>query len=98
MEIKEAKETAWSVQQKLETRHGRQDAFRLVTELAEEVGEIAEAVKAEEGVAGKEKLKGRIGGELADALFSLLVLSKKYETDLDKDFGKVIDGINARYL
>ncbi len=98
MDVKKAVELAGETQKKLDEKFGKHDAYRLVTELAEEVGEVAEAVKAEEGVAGKEKHRGNIGGELADVLYSVLVLSQKYGTNLDKDFQKVIDGINERYL
>lgn len=98
MDLKQATKTAGETQKKLEAKYGRHDAYRLVTELVEEVGEVAEAVKAEERVAGKEKHEGKIGSELADVLFSVCVLSERYGTDLEKDFQKVVDGISRRYL
>lgn len=98
MDFTEAREMAWEVQKKLEEKHGEQSPYRMVTELVEEVGEIAEAVKAREGVAGKEHAKGKIGAELADALYSILTLASYYNTDLEKDFEKVINGIKQRYL
>lgn len=98
MDLKQATELAGETQGKLDAKYGKHDAYRLVTELAEEVGEVAEAVKAEEGVAGKEKHKGKIGSELADVLYQVCALSSKYGTDLEKDFQKVLNGINERYL
>ncbi len=91
-------QAAGQIEKRLDEKYGVSDAYRMVTELTEEVGEVAEAVKAEEGVAGKEDAKGKIGSELADVLFSVFVLADKYHVNLDEEFTNVCKGIERRYL
>lgn len=86
------------LQRRLVEKNGPQDGFRLLTELAEEVGEVAEAVKAEAGAPGKEKAEGKIGSELADVLFSVFVLADAYGVDLEGEYIRVLEGIEKRYL
>ncbi len=98
MDLKQAQQEVAELKEKLAAKYGKEDAYALVTDLAEEVGEISKAVKGEEGIAGKEKEKGKIGMELADAIFSVCALANYYQTDLEEDFKKITEGIEKRFL
>lgn len=57
MRLKEARQRVADLKKRLRERYGPEDAYALLTDLAEEVGENAKAVKAREGVTGKDKEK-----------------------------------------
>ena len=99
MHLREVQETVKELKKKLDEKHGAWGPFALVTDLVEEVGEIAEAVKAREGAKpGKELSEEKLGMELADAIYSIAALANHYNIGLEENFEKIISSIRKRFL
>jgi NTP pyrophosphatase (non-canonical NTP hydrolase) len=51
-----------------------------------DVGDLMKLVMAKEGIRSIENLDEKISHELVDCLWSILVLAKKYDVDIEKEF------------
>ncbi len=60
-----------------------------------DIGDLAKLVQAKEGVRHVEDLDSAIGHELADCLWSIIVLADKYNVDLEASFIKTMGELNA---
>ena len=71
---------------------------QLMTQLSEEVGEIAREVSHKHGLKKKKKgePKGDLGKEIADAIFALVCPANSEGIDLDKKFAQIIKKFNSR--
>ncbi|SCL33452.1 hypothetical protein GA0070624_4740 [Micromonospora rhizosphaerae] len=58
-----------------------------------DVGDLAKLVLAVDGRREIPDARDRRGHELADCLWSVLVLADRYDVDLVAEFGKMTDGI-----
>ncbi len=61
-----------------------------------DVGELMELVMAKEGLRHIDDVDTKLKHELADCLWSILVLAKEYDIDLEKAFLTTMDQLEER--
>jgi NTP pyrophosphatase (non-canonical NTP hydrolase) len=61
-----------------------------------DVGDLAKLVMMKEGIREGEKVDEKLGHELADCLWCVLVLSEKYGVDVEKFFTETMDEIENK--
>lgn len=61
-----------------------------------DVGDLMELVMAKEGIRDIENVDEKIGHELADCLYSILLLSERYGVDIEQAFLKTMDGLDSK--
>jgi NTP pyrophosphatase (non-canonical NTP hydrolase) len=61
-----------------------------------DVGDLVKLVQAKEGVRAADDVDERLAHELADCLWSVLVLADRYGVDLERAFGRTMDELEAR--
>ena len=61
-----------------------------------DVGDLMKLVMAKSGVWQVEDLDAKLAHELADCLWCVLVLSRMYGLDLEKEFTKTMDQLDAQ--
>ncbi len=61
-----------------------------------DVGDLMKLVMAKSGIREKEDIDAKLAHELSDCLWSVLVLAKKYDIDIEKAFLKTMDELDAR--
>lgn len=61
-----------------------------------DVGDLMKLVMAKSGVRHADNLDAKLAHELADCLWSVLVLAKLYDVDLEKEFPSTMDDIEAK--
>ena len=70
--------------------------FNRLTELMEEVGELANAIQTDEGFKSKNRKKSDVTDSVCDVMFELLLIADYYKMDLDKWYPKVLKQIDER--
>jgi NTP pyrophosphatase (non-canonical NTP hydrolase) len=79
------------------TRYGRRwNAEEVALGFVGDVGDLAKLVLAEAGVRGIPNHREKLAHELADCLWSVLVLARLYEIDLEREFIKTMEGLAER--
>jgi NTP pyrophosphatase (non-canonical NTP hydrolase) len=72
-------------------------AYDIMMGLVGDIGDLSKLVAAREGLrrmdAGQE---GDLGHELADCLWSILILADEFGIDLDAEFRRTMDGIESK--
>jgi NTP pyrophosphatase (non-canonical NTP hydrolase) len=63
-----------------------------------DVGELLEIIMAKENLRRGENVDTRLPHELADCLWSVLVLADHYGIDLEKEFLKTMDALEQRIV
>lgn len=71
---------------------GKEYAMGFVTD----VGELLEIIMAKEGLRRGENVDARLAHELADCLWSVLVIAGHYGVDLEKEFLRTMDSLEQR--
>lgn len=61
-----------------------------------DVGDLMKLVMAKEGLREKENVDELLEHELADCLWSVLVIANEYDVDIEKAFMKTMDELEAR--
>ena len=61
-----------------------------------DVGDLMKLVMAKEGVRDIEDVDNKLAHELSDCLWSILVLAKKYDVDLESSFFQTMDDLEKR--
>jgi NTP pyrophosphatase (non-canonical NTP hydrolase) len=61
-----------------------------------DVGDLMKLVMAKSGVRQVENVDPKLAHELSDCLWSVLVLAKLYDVDLEKEFLATMTGIEAK--
>ena len=61
-----------------------------------DVGDLAKLVQAMNGIRDIPDAKEKLGHELADCLWSVIVLAQAYEVDLEAAFLKTMDELEAQ--
>jgi NTP pyrophosphatase (non-canonical NTP hydrolase) len=80
-----------------QARFGREwNSEELMLGFVKDVGDLALLVQAKEGVREVEDADGALAHELADCLWSLLVLAGRYGVDLEGVFLDTMDELEAR--
>lgn len=67
-----------------------------LTELFEEVGELANAIQTTEGFKSQKRKKSDITNSICDVLYEIFLIADHYKIDLDKEYPLVIDEIELR--
>lgn len=72
----------------------------MVTDLLEEAGEVASAVKGLEGFKPpkKPKTKEMLGTELSDLLYIIFVLAEHYGIELEEIFPETVNNYILRFI
>jgi len=101
MEFKEIVNKARKVQKmyaELErTKYGQEwGGQQLMLGFMGDVGDLAKLITAKEGLREIEDVDDKLEHELADCLWSVLVLADKYNIDLEKSFLKTMEGLEER--
>ena len=101
MEFADLVERALAVRSRysaLETeRFGREwSGEELMLGFVKDVGDLAALVQAKEGVRAGGDLDAGLAHELADCLWSLIVLADRYGIDLERSFAETMDELAAR--
>jgi NTP pyrophosphatase (non-canonical NTP hydrolase) len=91
--LRDAQHLCWKnfrkINDKLDPEHGKSwTPFTMVTDLLEEAGEVAAAVKGLEGFKPPEKPKTKdmLATELSDLLYMIFVLAEHYGIELEESF------------
>lgn len=66
------------------------------TELAEEVGELANAIQTTEGYKSNKRKKSEVIDSICDILYEVLMMASMYKVDLDKEYPKVLQQLEKR--
>ena len=61
-----------------------------------DVGDLLKIVMAKENLRAMDDVDGKLAHELADCLWSILVLAGHYGIDLEAEFMKTMDGLEER--
>jgi NTP pyrophosphatase (non-canonical NTP hydrolase) len=98
MEFRELAERAASIRQRYRTyeksRYGREwTDEEIALGFVGDVGDLVKLVQGKNGVRQFDDLDARLEHELADCLWSLLVLAQVYHVDLEQAFIKTMDDL-----
>ncbi len=63
---------------------------------AGDVGDLAKIVQAVDGRRAMDDARERLGHELADCLWSVLVLAERYDVDLAAEFARMTDDLERK--
>lgn len=101
MEFLEIQNRALEVREKysnLEKHKGSKEWSRedLVRGFVGDVGDLVKLTMAEDGVRDIEDSKNKIAHELADCLWSIIVIADKYNVDLKESFLNTMDELDQR--
>lgn len=61
-----------------------------------DVGDLSKIIMAKHGLRPMEDIDAKLAHELVDCLWSVLVLADKYGIDLNTEFAKTMDQLEAR--
>ena len=61
-----------------------------------DVGDLSKIIMAKHGLRPMDDVDAKLAHELADCLWSVLVLAEKYGVDLEKEFKATMDGLEKR--
>ena len=70
----------------------------LVLGFVGDVGSLAKLTMAADGLRNIPGHREKLGHEMADCLWSLLVLAKEYEIDLENEFMQLTGELNNKFL
>jgi NTP pyrophosphatase (non-canonical NTP hydrolase) len=62
-----------------------------------DVGDLMKLVMTKEGIRDLENVDEKLEHELSDCLWSILVIAKKYDIDLEKSFLNTMDELDKRF-
>jgi NTP pyrophosphatase (non-canonical NTP hydrolase) len=80
-----------------QTRHGRPwTREELMQGFVGDVGDLMKLVMAKSGVRPADEVDRKLAHELADCLWSVLVLAKAYDVDLEKEFLATMTELEAK--
>lgn len=101
MEFSEIQKRALEIREKyahLEKQRGIEEWSRedLVRGFIGDVGDLVKLTMAEDGKRTIVDAKEKIAHELADCLWSIIVLADKYDVDLEDSFVKTMDDLERR--
>lgn len=80
----------------LKAGRGKWDGKDYAMGFVGDVGDLTKLVQAKEGVRVKDDVDAQLAHELSDCLWSILVLAKQYDVDLEKEFVKTMDELKTR--
>ena len=101
MEFSQLSERAMQVRQRFSTAetktHGRSwTREEIMQGFVVDVGDLMKLVMAKNGARSIDDADRKLAHELSDCLWSVLVLAKLYEVDLEKEFLATMAGLEAK--
>ncbi|HEY4675129.1 MAG TPA: MazG nucleotide pyrophosphohydrolase domain-containing protein [Candidatus Bathyarchaeia archaeon] len=103
--LRDAQHLCWKnfrkINDKLEQKTGKgRTPFVMVTDLLEEAGEVAAAIKGLEGYKPPEKPKTKemLATELSDMLYIIFVLAEHYGIQLEETFLQTVNDYLLRFV
>jgi len=102
--LRDAQHLCWKnlkISDKLDPERGKGwTPFVIVTDLLEEAGEVASAVKGLEGFKPPEKPKTEdmLATELSDMLYLIFVLAENYGIELEEAFLQTVNDYMLRFI
>lgn len=99
MNIKELSKRAIEIKEKYHKlemkKYGKKWTTAQVMEgFVGDIGDLMKLVMAKDGIRDAENVDEKLAHELADCLYSVLVLSEKYGVDIEKSFLKTMNELN----
>jgi NTP pyrophosphatase (non-canonical NTP hydrolase) len=76
--------------------HGKWGGKESAMGFVSDVGELLEIIMAKEGLRRGENVDVRLAHELADCLWSVLVIANHYHVDLEEEFLKTMNALEQR--
>ena len=76
--------------------HGSWGGLELAMGFVGDVGDLMKLVMAKEGLRRGNDVDAKLKHELADCFWSVLVLAKYYDVDLETEFLKTMDELDTR--
>ncbi len=64
--------------------------------LVGDVGDLMKLIATKEGVRSISDVDSKLGHELADCLWSIIILAEEYGVDLEKEFGRTMGYLEKR--
>ena len=68
----------------------------MLADLAEEVGELANAILVKEGFKNKKRAKADLVDSICDALFDIYMIAEHYGVDVEKEYQKTLEQLKKR--
>jgi NTP pyrophosphatase (non-canonical NTP hydrolase) len=102
MEFKQLIEKARAIREKYrkldQEQYGREwSGEEFMLGYMRDVGKLAKLVQAKEGVRDVPDIDQKLGHELSDCLWSVIVLADYYGVDLEASFIRTMDELQARF-
>jgi NTP pyrophosphatase (non-canonical NTP hydrolase) len=97
MDLREAQESSGQLDKKF--RQVRRQHWKpevMLTDLVEEVGELANAILTREAYKSEKRNKADLADSLCDVLLAVFMISEHYGVSLEKEFPKVLQHIEKR--
>ena len=69
---------------------------QIMAGLVGDVGDLSKIIMAKHGLREMDDVNSKLGHELSDCLWSILVLASKYKIDLASEFMKTMDLLDTR--
>jgi NTP pyrophosphatase (non-canonical NTP hydrolase) len=100
MEYKDLLERAVEIRNKYDELNAKRGAQwneqNLMSGFVGDVGDLSKIIMAKHGLRTMDDIDAKLAHELADCLWSVLVLADKYKIDLATEFMKNMDGLEKR--
>jgi NTP pyrophosphatase (non-canonical NTP hydrolase) len=101
MDIKQLSERANEIRQKYSELEKKKTGkewsnLNIMEGFVGDIGDLMKLVMAKEGVREIENVDEKLAHELADCLWCILVLSKKYGVDIEQSFLKTMDELDRQ--
>jgi NTP pyrophosphatase (non-canonical NTP hydrolase) len=102
MDLKQLSERAMEVRDKYSTlekdKYGREwSPGEIAQGFVGDVGDLMKLVMTKEGIRDLENVDEKLKHELSDCLWSILVIAKKYDIDLEKAFLSTMSELDKRF-
>jgi NTP pyrophosphatase (non-canonical NTP hydrolase) len=101
MRVLEAQQAAYDLHNRIcESKNQTWSPFIALTDILEEAGEVADAVKNLEGYSPHQKryTPDKLASELSDPLWSVFVIAGMYNVDMESSFKQTLENYEARHL
>jgi NTP pyrophosphatase (non-canonical NTP hydrolase) len=102
MDFKQLSERAMEIRDKYsaleKNKYGREwTPAEIAQGFVGDVGDLMKLVMTKEGIRDLENVDEKLEHELSDCLWSILVIAKKYDIDLEKSFLNTMDELDKRF-
>ncbi len=97
MDLKSAQEKSKIVNRKfMEARKMEWKPEVMLTDMAEEMGELANAILVERGFKSKNRLRADLVDSLCDVLFDIFMIAEYYGINMEPEYDKVLKEMQKR--